>query len=89
MTPQGTLTRLCRSLERRPRENQGRRAGGARAPVSHLVWTAEDVTGLGYMPLLAHGPTELKFETPPFPVLCTDTVRHVGDAIALHRRRTT
>ena len=34
------------------------------------------------MPCLAHGPTHLKFEVPPFPVLCGDTVRHVGDAIA-------
>jgi carbon-monoxide dehydrogenase large subunit len=52
------------------------------APRVHLVWTAADVSDLGLMPCLAHGPSTISFEIPPFPVLCTDTVRHVGDAIA-------
>src|SRR5436190_1069738 len=83
VTPQGTLIAyVVRSNVAHAKIKVGGLEEARAAPGVHLVWTAEDVSGLGFMPLLAHGPTELKFETPPFPVLCTDTVRHVGDAIA-------
>ena len=49
-----------------------------------LVVTHEDVKGLGDIPCLA--PVEnsdgSKMALPPYPVLCADTVRHVGDAVA-------
>ncbi len=83
VTPKGTLTAyVVRSNVAHAKIKVGGLEEARAAPGVHLVWSAADVSGLGFMPLLAHGPTELKFETPPFPVLCTDTVRHVGDAIA-------
>lgn len=49
-----------------------------------LVLTHEDVAHLGTVPCLA--PVEnsdgSKMALPPYPLLCRDTVRHVGDAVA-------
>jgi carbon-monoxide dehydrogenase large subunit len=48
----------------------------------HLVWTAADVTDLALMPCMAKPEAKEPIEDPPYPVLCDDMVRHVGDAIA-------
>jgi carbon-monoxide dehydrogenase large subunit len=49
-----------------------------------LVLTHEDIGHLGTLPCL--GPTRnsdgSKMTLPPYPVLCADRVRHVGDAVA-------
>ena len=83
MTPPGTLTAyVLRSNVAHAKITIGGLEAARAAPGVHLVWTAADVAASAPCRCLAHGPTELKFETPPFPVLCADTVRHVGDAIA-------
>lgn len=46
-----------------------------------LVLTATDIADLGPMPCIVGVPGQ-KMVVPPYPVLCTDVVRHVGDAIA-------
>lgn len=47
-----------------------------------LVLTADDLKDLGDLP--CHGiPPGVKVKVPPYPILARDTVRHVGDAIAL------
>ncbi len=50
----------------------------------HLVLVGDDVAGLGKVACLGMGPTKdgSSIDIPPYPVLCTDLVRHVGDAIA-------
>ncbi len=55
-----------------------------RLPGVRLVWTAAEIADLGSMPCEATGPAKPSGPTdkPPFPVLCGDVVRHVGDAIA-------
>jgi aerobic carbon-monoxide dehydrogenase large subunit len=83
VTPAGALTAyVLRSNVAHARIRIGDLSAAREAPGVHLVWTAPDVASLDFMPLLAHGPTTISFDTPPYPVLCTDTVRHVGDAIA-------
>ena len=54
------------------------------APGVHLVLTGEDVAGIGDVQCVGMGPTKdgSPINVPAYPVLCTDTVRHVGDAIA-------
>ncbi|AXS41258.1 xanthine dehydrogenase family protein molybdopterin-binding subunit [Breoghania sp. L-A4] len=50
----------------------------------HLVLTADDITDLGLMPTMAVMPQVdgTMHNVPPHEVLCSDTVRFVGDAIA-------
>lgn len=50
----------------------------------HLVWTADDVTGLGHLPTTGMMPQVdgTMPKVPPRPLLCSDVVRHVGDPIA-------
>jgi carbon-monoxide dehydrogenase large subunit len=54
------------------------------APGVHLVLLGSDVAELGPVACIGMGPTKdgSPIDIPPYPVLCTDTVRHVGDAIA-------
>ena len=57
-------------------------AGKARAtPGVRLVLVAEDIADLGFMPCTVGVPGQ-KMVVPPYPVLASDTVRHVGDAVA-------
>ncbi len=57
-------------------------AAAARAiPGVHLVLTGADIADLGYMPCTAGVPGQ-KMVVPPYPVLASDEVRHVGDAVA-------
>jgi carbon-monoxide dehydrogenase large subunit len=82
--PEGTLSAyVLRSTVAHARIAIGDLAAARAAPGVHLVWTAADVSDLGDMPALAQGPVkDGPAAVPPYPVLCTDTVRHVGDAIA-------
>jgi len=60
-------------------------AEAARAmPGVLLVLTHEDVAHLGDLPCLAavENTSGAEMATPPYPVLCRDRVRHVGDAVA-------
>lgn len=50
-------------------------------PGVQLVLTAQDITDLGFMPCTAGVPGQ-KMVVPPYPVLASDEVRHVGDAVA-------
>ncbi len=83
VTPAGTLTAyVLRSTVAHARIKVGGLAAARAAPGVHLVWVASDVSDLGLMPSLAHGPVKQPLQIPPFPVLCSDVVRHVGDAVA-------
>ncbi len=83
VTPKGTLTAyVLRSSAAHARIKVGGVSEARAAPGVHLVWTAEDITDLDLMPMAAIGPTKDPVEAPPYPVLCGDVVRHVGDAIA-------
>jgi carbon-monoxide dehydrogenase large subunit len=83
VVPPGALTAyVVRSNVAHAKIRVGDLSAAREALGVHLVWTAADVASLDLMPCLAHGPTTLSFDTPPYSVLCTDTVRHVGDAIA-------
>ncbi len=82
--PEGTLTAyVLRSAVAHARIKIGDLAAARNAPGVHLVWTAADIGDLAPMPCLAFGPLKDPVETPVYPVLCGDVVRHVGDAIAL------
>jgi len=81
VTPEGALTGyVVRSSAAHAKIKLSGMEEARKAPGVHLVWTAADVTDLGPMPSLATGPGNV--EVPTYPVLCGDTVRHVGDAIA-------
>ena len=83
VTPPGTLTAyVLRSTAAHAKIKVGDLSAARAAPGVHLVWTAADVAALDVMPSLAQGPAKNKVTIPPFPVLCRDVVRHVGDAIA-------
>ncbi|OQW58762.1 MAG: carbon monoxide dehydrogenase [Proteobacteria bacterium SG_bin9] len=57
-------------------------AAAARAmPGVAAVYTHEDVRDLGNLPCLFELP-DGKFITPPYPILVSNEVRHVGDAVA-------
>src|SRR5687767_15946501 len=84
VTPPGTLVAyVLRSAAAHARIKLRDLTAARDAPGVRLVWTAADVSDLGLMPCLAKGPTKEPVEDPPYPVLCGDVVRHVGDAIAL------
>jgi carbon-monoxide dehydrogenase large subunit len=81
--PDGTLTAyVVRSNAAHARIALGDLEAARSAEGVHLVWTAADVTDLGLMPCLAKPPARQPIVEPPYPVLCGDVVRHVGDAIA-------
>jgi carbon-monoxide dehydrogenase large subunit len=83
VTPPGALTAyLLRSPVAHANVKLGDLSAARAAPGVHLVWTADDVSGLAAMPSLAQGPATNKPTVPTFPVLCKDIVRHVGDAVA-------
>jgi carbon-monoxide dehydrogenase large subunit len=83
VTPAGTLTGyVLRSTAPHARISVGDVSAARAAPGVHLVWTAADVTDLAPMPCLGKGPFKTPVEDPPYPVLCGETVKHVGDAIA-------
>ena len=50
-------------------------------PGVHLVLTAADIGGLGGLPCIGI-PEGVRVDAPAYPILATDEVRHVGDAIA-------
>jgi carbon-monoxide dehydrogenase large subunit len=82
-TPEGTLAAfVLRSSAAHARIKVGDLAAARSAPGVHLVWGAADVADMENMPSLAQGPSKSKIPIPPYPVLCGDIVRHVGDAIA-------
>jgi carbon-monoxide dehydrogenase large subunit len=82
-TPEGTLAAfVLRSSAAHARIKLGDLSHARSAPGVHLVWTAADIGDLANMPSLAAGPTKTPITVPPYPVLCGDIVRHVGDAIA-------
>ena len=82
-TPEGTLAAfVLRSSAAHARIKLGDLSDARNAPGVHLVWTAADIGDLANMPSLAAGPTKTPITVPPYPVLCGDIVRHVGDAIA-------
>jgi carbon-monoxide dehydrogenase large subunit len=81
--PEGTLAAyVLRSTVAHARINVGDLSAARKSPGVHLVWTASDVSDLAPMPCLFIGPVKDPVETPVYPVLCGDVVRHVGDAIA-------
>ncbi len=83
VTPEGTLTAyVLRSSVAHARIKVGDLSAARSALGVHLVWAAADVSDLAPMPCLAFGPLKNPVDTPVYPVLCGDTVRHVGDAIA-------
>jgi carbon-monoxide dehydrogenase large subunit len=81
--PDGALTAyVLRSAAGHARVTVGDLAAARAAPGVHLVWTAADVTDLGLMPCMAKPAAKAPIVEPPYPVLCGDIVKHVGDAIA-------
>ncbi len=81
--PDGALTAyVLRSAAGHARIAVGDLAAARAAPGVHLVWVAADVSDLGLMPCMAKPAAKAPIEEPPYPVLCGDIVRHVGDAIA-------
>ena len=81
--PEGALVAyVVRSASAHARMTVGNVAAARASAGVHLVWTAEDVTDLGALPCTAKPPPAAKIEEPPYPMLCGDIVRHVGDAIA-------
>jgi carbon-monoxide dehydrogenase large subunit len=81
--PAGALTAyVVRSASAHARIRVGDLAEARAAAGVHLVWTAKDVADLALMPCLAKPKATAPYEEPPYPVLCGDMVRHVGDAIA-------
>ena len=81
--PKGALTAyVLRSASAHARIRIGDLAEARALPGVRLVWTAPDVADLGLMPCLAKPKAKQPYEEPPYPVLCGDLVRHVGDAIA-------
>jgi carbon-monoxide dehydrogenase large subunit len=83
IAPEGALAAyVLRSEFAHARIKVGDLAAAREAPGVHLVWTAADVTDLEPMPSLAQGPSKDPINVPVYPVLCSDIVRHVGDAIA-------
>jgi carbon-monoxide dehydrogenase large subunit len=83
VTPPGTLTAyVLRSAAGHARIRLANVEAARTAAGVQLAWTAADVTDLDLMPCLAQGPAKDPIEVPPYPVLCSDVVRHVGDAIA-------
>jgi carbon-monoxide dehydrogenase large subunit len=82
--PQGTLTAyFVRSAAGHARITVGALAAARAAAGVHVVWVSDDVGDLGPMPCQAKGPAKAPILVPPYPVLCGDVVRHVGDAIAM------
>jgi len=82
--PEGTLTAfLVRSPVAHARFTLGDLSAARAAEGVHLVWTAAETGDLANMPCLGVGPTKGPLNRAEAPVLCSDTVRHVGDAIAL------
>ena len=59
-------------------------------PGVDAVLTADDVAHLNPSPCVGQAPNSdgSKLEVPPFPILATDTVRYVGDAVAMVVART-
>jgi carbon-monoxide dehydrogenase large subunit len=83
ITPAGTLTGyVLRSSAPHAKITIGGLEAARAAPGVHLVWTAADVADLAPMPCLGKGPFKAPVEDPPYPVLCGEVVKHVGDAIA-------
>jgi carbon-monoxide dehydrogenase large subunit len=83
VAPNGALVAyVLRSSSGHARVRVGDLSAARAAPGVHLVWTAADVTDLALMPAAAKPETKEPFQEPPFPVLCGDMVKHVGDAIA-------
>ena len=83
VTPAGTLTGyVLRSTAAHAKIKVGGLDAARSAPGVHLVWTAADISDLAPMPCLGMGPVKSPVEPPLYPVLCGDTVRHVGDAVA-------
>jgi carbon-monoxide dehydrogenase large subunit len=81
--PAGALTAyVLRSSAGHARIKVGDVSAARAAKGVHLVWTAADVTDLALMPCMAKPEAKEPIEDPPYPVLCGDTVKHVGDAIA-------
>ncbi len=81
--PDGALAAyVLRSPVAHAKIQVGDLSAARQAPGVHLVWVASDVADLDNMPSMAQGPLKDPFEAPPYPVLCDDVVRHVGDAIA-------
>src|SRR4051794_30818591 len=84
-SPPGTVHAVVlRSPHAHARFRIGDLAQARAMPGVLLILTHEEVKGLGDVPCLA--PVEngdgSKMALPPYPLLCRDTVRHVGDAVA-------
>ena len=85
IAPAGALVGyVLRSASGHARLRIGDLSAARSMPGVHLVWTAADVADLGLFQCLGSGPAKqgTTIDAPPFPVLCGDVVRHVGDAIA-------
>ncbi|MDQ3560267.1 MAG: molybdopterin-dependent oxidoreductase, partial [Pseudomonadota bacterium] len=83
VTPEGVLTAyVLRSAAGHARVTIGDLSAAREAPGVHLVWSAADVGDLALMPCLGKPAAKAPYEEPPYPVLCGETVKHVGDAIA-------
>jgi carbon-monoxide dehydrogenase large subunit len=83
VTPQGALTAyVLRSSAGHARIKVGDLSAAREAAGVHLVWGADDVSDLALMPCAAKPAAKHPIEEPPYPVLCGDIVKHVGDAIA-------
>ncbi len=83
VTPDGTLTAyVLRSSAAHAKIKVSGVEEARKAPGVHLVLTAADITDIDSMPMALAGPTKEPVDAPVYPVLCSDMVRHVGDAIA-------
>lgn len=85
VTPKGTLIGyMVRSPMPHARFKIVDKDAAAASPGVHMVLTAADITELGLMPTMAVMPQldGTMHAVPPHEVLCSDTVRFVGDAIA-------
>lgn len=83
--PEGTLyAYVLRSPVAHARFTLGDLTAAREAPGVKLVLTAADIADTNQMPTKAVMPQVdgTKHAVPPRPVLCSDTVRHVGDGIA-------
>lgn len=85
VTPEGTLIGyMVRSPMPHARFKIVDKQAAANTDGVHMILTAADITELGLMPTMAVMPQAdgTMHAVPPHEVLCSDTVRFVGDAIA-------
>lgn len=82
IAPPGALHAVVlRSPHAHARFRIGDVAAAAALPGVRLILTGDDIKEFGHLPCEGV-PPGVKIKTPPYPLLATDEVRHVGDAVA-------